>query len=708
MAALSPGTRLGDRFTLHGVLGRGGSATVWLAHDALRDDTVALKVVHAHLAGDPAVARRLRREVEAAALLRNDAVLAPHDIHALDGHLILSMPFHKGQTLAEHVARRGRMSTEQIEALGLRIAGALAEAHSTGVLHRDVTPPNIMLDDDGTAAVLTDFGLARTQQTARTRSTGLLGTAGYAAPEVYEGSRADPRSDLYGLGACLYLAATGTAPFGSHSPVASLKAQLNDEFVPLAKVRPDLPEPMRAAIESLLACNPAARPAGAAEIRELFTGRALPPPSSTVPHMGDTTLPRQYLPPGSWTVVVEEHVNDRLRRDSLRRTRRHRRTTESELHRLGQGLVQRLKSAFGMQDEADAAEQQLAAAIAEEAGLSARALKMPSVLFDKRFRLVHHTDEATARRLAATAEALGFKSRVQDLGRVPTALDLLARWFPVAIAVGWTTLPFGVGMIDQVVPPAAPVTAMAWIAIMTVVSIVLPIYASSRKGADPRTRELPSAWTAQLTGALTEGDHPPPRFAAGPKVQQRTPSTPRAIAEPIVLPARADALHARAESALNALEAGILEQGSVLPDPAITDLRSTAHELRRATQDLKEEADRLEAALAGCSIDETEATALQTRLDRLHTLKAAGQKVDSRELRSLKRTLESRERDAQAIDELESRRAAVDARMLEICITAHHARRGLVETQPDHTSADAAVERLRREVAAARRAVKLQ
>jgi len=704
MAALTPGARLGNRFTLHGVVGRGGSATVWLAHDALRDHTVALKVVHPHLAQDPAVARRLRREVEAATLLHGEAVLAPHDLHALDGHLALSMPFHDGHTLAEHVARRGPMPLVQLEALGLRIAGALAEAHGTGVLHRDVTPTNIMLQDSGHDAVLTDFGLARTQQTARTRSTGLLGTAGYAAPEVYEGSRADPRSDLYGLGACLYLAATAKAPFSSDNPVSALKAQLDDAYTPLSELRPNLPAPMRVAIESMLSCDPDARPAGAAEVRDLLAGRALPP--APKPRAADSVR-RQYLPPGSWTVVVEERGHDRHRRQGLRRTRRGRRTTESELHRIGQGFVQGLKSAFGVQDEPDAAERQLAAAVAEEAGLGSDALRLPRVVYDKRFRLVHQTDEATARRLAAAAEALGFKARVQDLGRMPSALDLLARWFWVVIAVGWATFPFGVGIIDQLVPGIGSGVAMAWIALMTVVSIVLPIYATNRKGNDPRTKELPSAWSAALTGALTDGEHAPPRYAIASNAPVPNAVAPRKPAPPVALPTRAEALHARASDALDALEAGISEHSDQLPAPAISDLRSTARDLRRAADDLLDEARRIDAALEGQSVDDSEAAALQARLDRLHTLAAAGQAVDAGELRSLERTLASHEREARAIDELESGRAAVDARLLEICSTAHHARRGLVETRPDRSSADEAVARLRREVAAARRAVKV-
>jgi serine/threonine-protein kinase len=711
MAVLPPGTVLGDRFVLHGVVGQGGSATVYLAEDQLRRTRVALKVVHAHLAADPDVRRRLQREVEAASLLRSPGVLAPHDLHAFPeqgGRLALSMPFHGGHTLTEHVHLHGPLSADALRALGQRLAAALADAHGHGVLHRDVTPANIMLQDGPHDAVLTDFGLARTQLSATTRSTGLLGTAGYAAPEVYGGDRADPRSDLYGLGACLYLAAAGRPPFDTANPMAALQAQLGDGWTPLAELRPDLPPELCGAIESLLRVDPGARPDGAAEVRELLAGRALPPPAPVAP-AALPNLRRQHLPPGPWTVVVKESGHDRHRRQELRRRHRGRRSTENELHRIGAELVRGLKDVIGLKDHEDSPEQQLTERVAAEAGLRPGQLQTSAVLFDRRFRLVDRTDEETARRLCSAAEALGFTAKALRIDRPRAWLDLVAQYFWVIIAGGWTAFPFLTALVGEVYEPAAGPTALVLILTMTLLSIVLPVFASARGRVDGKARELPAAFRADLTTALTPGVEATGRYAiaaeataslsTGPPVEASQPAP--------TTPSRADGLLARALGALDALDATILEKDADLPEPALVDLRATAKDLRRTAHDLADELRDIENALLEHDGGTTEAATLRSRLDRLSTLDRAGEAVDRRELASLQRALDAHARELATIDALESQLTTTTARMLELCSTASQARRELLAGDAqDRHSADEAVARLRRELAAARAAVR--
>jgi serine/threonine protein kinase len=149
-------------------------ATVWLAEDRVRGARVALKILHAHLVGDASTRERLRREVMTAGLIKHEGALLAQELHELDGHLALSMPYHPGRTLAERVAAEGPIGGTALRAIGARLADVLAAAHRAGVLHRDITPANVMIDDEG-VATLTDFGLARLEQWQSTRHTGRLG-----------------------------------------------------------------------------------------------------------------------------------------------------------------------------------------------------------------------------------------------------------------------------------------------------------------------------------------------------------------------------------------------------------------------------------------------------------------------------------------------------------------------------------------------------
>ncbi|MCB9699701.1 MAG: serine/threonine protein kinase [Alphaproteobacteria bacterium] len=248
----------GDRFALVGELGRGGTATVWLAEDASRGERVALKVVHAHLADRPSTRRRLARELQAAARVRHPAILHPLEEVEHGGSPALVLPALSGQTLLDRIERDGPLAEPDLRLLLARVGGALAAAHGAGVLHRDVTPRNVLWDDGG-EPMLTDFGLARLADQG-TATTGALGTVGYAAPEVYTAGARDPRADAYGLGAVLYLAAAGRPAYDAPTAMGALQAQLDGRHTPLAEQRPDLDPALVGTIEALLRPEPEDRP----------------------------------------------------------------------------------------------------------------------------------------------------------------------------------------------------------------------------------------------------------------------------------------------------------------------------------------------------------------------------------------------------------------------------------------------------------------
>ncbi len=694
MADLTEGTVIGERFHVLGVLGRGGSATVYLAMDGLRRERVALKVVHGHLVDDAATRRRLQREVMAATLVQHDAALVPFDLHELDGHLILTMPYHPGQTLADRVAVVGALDASAVRALGVRLAGALARAHVAGVLHRDVTANNVLLGSSSAEAVLTDFGLARVAPKARSRSTGLLGTAGYAAPEVYAGERTDPRSDLYGLGCVLYLAAAGRPAFDPAHPMKALQAQLDEGFTPLAELSPELPADLVTTIESLLRRDPGARPQGAADVVDALEGRvaaAVIEPAAPVTHVN-----RQYLPPGEWTVVVNERDDDKSRRDALRARVRTPEGLEAEMRRWAEAMGQMVRQ-MGSWTEAvlgpanrDHAtpEQRLTAAVAGAAGLPATALTVDDAMLEKRFRLVDSTDRPTARGLVEAAKAAGFDARMVEADHEPSWLDSMVPYFWVPIAVGWSTFPFFSATFGE---------PQLWIGIMIALSVVLPVVATARQKRKPDLDDLRTAFVATLSGALQSEGLPAPRYAVS-----QGASVDSSVAAAIVTAegeGRAQRLLGRAHTALSALEASIAEAPH-LPEPAAMDLRGTAHELRRTAEALASDVQRLEDVLTDPGETDAELARVQTRLDRLQTLERAGEPVSSDELALLTAAVAEHRADQEAAEHVEAALTASTARLLEIASTASRVRRELVASDRPAQSADALVARLRQQTQA--------
>jgi tRNA A-37 threonylcarbamoyl transferase component Bud32 len=683
----APGTLLGGRFEVHGVLGRGGTATVLLATDRLRGERIALKLVHPHLAADPATRRRLRREVQTASVLRSEAALVPHDLHELDGALALSMPYHRGQTLLERVATRGPLPPEEVRVLGIRLAGALADAHRAGVLHRDVTPNNVLIGEEASGAVLTDFGLARLVQ-GGTRSTGLLGTAGYAAPEIYEGARADPRSDLYGLGAVLYLAATGKAPFDARVPMAALKQQLDGSFAKVRTVSPEVPADLAALVERLLSPSPAGRPATAREVADqlLQPGRIPAAAPAVQPGRAKARVAGRFLPPGSYTVLVREHEDDRHRRNQLR-TQQVQRTMPDELARWGWHLAERVRDALGVPPAPVLTpEERLVASLAEEMAVPPEALLESPVMRRRKFRIIDSTDHDTAERLAQAAREAGFRAEVVELREQSETWRRMWAFYIVAMAVGWSTFPF---LLD--------LFGMTYLWLMIGLSAGWPPLAQTLGGSRKDVREIAVAYRSDLVDGVRPGTALTPRFQAGPPREKVAP-VPEATPEPTSEPAGPEPAGRRVEAALDRLDQ-VLAQVD-LPEVARRDLAATSRELRQRARKLAQDVERLGAELESDQGAEEELSALSSRLDRLETLARAGEVANQAERERLARAIAVHEASRRAADQVESEWVAATAQLLEIASTAAQIRRELL-LEPDRHSADQWVERLTRDAQAA-------
>ncbi|MDQ3767134.1 MAG: serine/threonine protein kinase [Actinomycetota bacterium] len=263
--------RVANRYLLVSILGRGGMAVVWRGEDLLLRRDVAIKEVSLPDGVAPSerdtIRSRVLREARAAASLNHSGAVMIFDVVDHEGQTFIVMELLDGRTLVELVAADGPLTPARTARLGLSVLGALETAHAKGIIHRDVKPANIMVMPDGRSK-LSDFGIATLQDDTRITSTGLvLGSPAFMAPEQASGAPSAPESDLWGLGATLYYALEGSAPFERPGVIPTLAAIINEDPRPTERAGPLGP-----LVEGLLAKSPGERP-GPTEIRAAL-GRA--------------------------------------------------------------------------------------------------------------------------------------------------------------------------------------------------------------------------------------------------------------------------------------------------------------------------------------------------------------------------------------------------------------------------------------------------
>jgi serine/threonine-protein kinase len=259
---------LSGRYVVERELGRGGMATVYLAHDVRHARPVAVKVMQPDVVA-PDSRERFLREIRTAARLTHPHVLGVHDSGEADGLLYYVMPYVDGETLRARLNRGGRLPLGDAVRLIRELADALAHAHASGIVHRDLKPENVLLS--GRHAVIADFGIAKALAatldgaSSRLTSTGIsVGTPAYMAPEQAIGDgAADHRADLYSLGVVAYEVLAGAHPFGARAPQTLVAAHLTEAPPPLAARGADVPPALAALVMQLLAKDPAARPQSA-------------------------------------------------------------------------------------------------------------------------------------------------------------------------------------------------------------------------------------------------------------------------------------------------------------------------------------------------------------------------------------------------------------------------------------------------------------
>src|ERR1700761_7869060 len=214
------GTLLSGRYRLDAQIGAGGMSTVYRAFDTVLERQVAIKLMHREIAADADQLERFRREARAVAQLNHPHVVGVIDAGEDEGRPYIVFEYVEGETLKERIRRGGRLPIPEAVAYAIEIARALGAAHARHIVHRDVKPQNVLVDEEGSAKV-TDFGIARTlEEDGLTADGRVLGTTNYVAPEQALGQDVTGQSDLYSLGVVLYEMLTGEVPFTGESQVA--------------------------------------------------------------------------------------------------------------------------------------------------------------------------------------------------------------------------------------------------------------------------------------------------------------------------------------------------------------------------------------------------------------------------------------------------------------------------------------------------------
>jgi CheY-like chemotaxis protein/predicted Ser/Thr protein kinase len=267
---LARGSLFAGRYEVIEELGKGGMGSVYRVLDTQVGEEVAVKLLHPEIATDPDVVERFRNEVRLARKITHPNVGRIFDLHDDAGTPYISMEYVPGEDLQSLIRRGGPLTVSNAVGIAGQLAEGLAAAHQLGVVHRDLKPQNIMIDQNGHARIM-DFGIARAQKSDGLTQTGtIIGTPEYMAPEQLEGETVDFRTDIYALGVVLYESLTGRVPFkGTTFLGVALKHKTERPLDP-RELNPKVPEPLNGLIMRCLEKDRAARFQNAGEVRDIL------------------------------------------------------------------------------------------------------------------------------------------------------------------------------------------------------------------------------------------------------------------------------------------------------------------------------------------------------------------------------------------------------------------------------------------------------
>jgi eukaryotic-like serine/threonine-protein kinase len=247
------GTSLNGRYRLEARIGSGGMSTVYRALDVTLERRVAVKLMNREVATDSDQLERFRREARAVAQLSHPHIVGVIDAGEDDGRPYIVLEYVEGETLKDRIRRQGRLPIAEAIAYAIEIAHALGAAHARHIIHRDVKPQNVLIDEEGSAKV-TDFGIARTlEEDGLTADGRVLGTTDYVSPEQALGQPVTGQSDLYSLGIVLYEMLTGEVPFTGENQVAVAMKHVREEVPDVQIKRPEVSAALAAVVDTATA-----------------------------------------------------------------------------------------------------------------------------------------------------------------------------------------------------------------------------------------------------------------------------------------------------------------------------------------------------------------------------------------------------------------------------------------------------------------------
>ncbi|MBI1312713.1 protein kinase [bacterium] len=258
-------------YEIVGLLGHGGMGVVFKGFDAALNRYVAIKMMAPQFASSGAARQRFFREAQAAGAVVHEHIIAIHCVSTWQDIPYLVMPYVRGVSLQKRIDDEGALQLRELLRIGMQVASGLAAAHAQGLIHRDVKPANILMEEGVERVVLTDFGLARAVDDIRlTRTDTLVGTPQYMSPEQARDESLDFRTDLFSLGSVLYEASTGCPAFQAATSYGVLRRINDQQPTPIQELNPDIPEWFARIVERLMAKEPAERFQSAAEVASLL------------------------------------------------------------------------------------------------------------------------------------------------------------------------------------------------------------------------------------------------------------------------------------------------------------------------------------------------------------------------------------------------------------------------------------------------------